>query len=155
MAKILAQPTPHTTPTNDQQVTIQDPHTIPEDTLECLESYLNIMSEAVANAATAGYLDIAEISSMAKSLDTLTLANRTLVREVASLRANLANSSSQTANSKLDGHFSKTGYCWLHGYKVSKTHTSESCTNRKDVHKEKSTRRKPMGGSDWNKGWGT
>ena len=86
------------TTTNDQQVTIQDPHTIPEDTLEPLDSYLNNVSDDVANAATSGSLDAADISSMAKTLETLTLANAAMVREVASLRADLANSSSQRAN---------------------------------------------------------
>ena len=87
-----------TTPTNYQQFTIQYPHTIPEDTLELLDSYLNNISDAVANVATAGSQDATDISSMAKSLKSLTLANATLVREVASLHADLENSSSQTAN---------------------------------------------------------
>ena len=74
-----------TTPTNDQQVTIQEPHTIIEDTLERLDFYLNNMSDTVANAATLGSLDAAGISSIANSLETLTLDNSKLVREVASL----------------------------------------------------------------------
>ena len=64
-----------TTPTNDHQVTFQDPHTIPEDTLEHLDSYLTKISNAVANEATEGSLDASDISSMSKSLDTLTLFN--------------------------------------------------------------------------------
>ena len=71
-----------TTINNDHRVTFQYPHTIPEDTLKRLDSYLNNMSDSVANAATAGSLDDADISSMAKSLETPTLANSTLVREV-------------------------------------------------------------------------
>ena len=66
--------------------------------MELLDSYLNNISDAVANAATARYLNDAEISSMAKSLETLTLANTTLVIEVASLQADLENSSSQRSN---------------------------------------------------------
>ena len=50
-----------TNPTNDHQVTFQDHHTIPYDALERLKSYLTNMSDAVANAATAGSLDAAEI----------------------------------------------------------------------------------------------
>ena len=41
------------------------------------------MLDAVANSDTVGFLDVADISSMAKSLDTLTLSNATLVIEVA------------------------------------------------------------------------
>ena len=116
---------------------------------------MNKISDAVANAATSGSLNASAISITYKSLETLSLANTTLVREVASLRADLARSSSQTANTNLDGRLSKTGYCRYHGYKVSKTHTSESCTKRKYGHKEKATSRNPMGGDYWNKGWGT
>ena len=94
--------------------------------MECLEFHLNNMSDGADNTATVGSLDAAGISIMAKSLETLTLSNKNLVREVASPRADLANSSSQMAKSNIDGCFSKTGYCWSHGYKASKTHTSES-----------------------------
>ena len=94
VAIILEHPTPPPPPTNDHQVTFQDPHTITEDTLERLDSYLNKMSNAIANAATAGSIDATDISSKAKSLETLILSNETLVREVASLRAELSNNSS-------------------------------------------------------------
>ena len=117
--------------------------------------YFNNMSDASANEAIAGSLVAAGISSMAKILENLNLLNAMVVMEVASLYADMENSSSKTANSNLDGLLSNTGYCWSHGYKVSKTHTRESCTKRKYGHKKKATRRNPMGVSDWNKVWGT
>ena len=90
---------------------------------------------------------------MAKSLENLTLANATFVKEVALLRAELAaNVSSHRSNPSPDSRFSKTGYCWSHGYKFSKTHTSDSCTKRKDGHKYKATSRNTMEDSDYNKG---
>ena len=58
-----------TTPTSDRQVTFQRPPTIPDDTLDQSDSYLTNISDAVANAATAGSLDATDISSMAKSLE--------------------------------------------------------------------------------------
>ena len=68
------------------------------------------MSDAVANAATARSLDTADISSMDKSLKTLTLANAALVKEVDFLRAELsANSSSHRSNPIPDSRFSNTG----------------------------------------------
>ena len=84
-----------------------------------------------------------------------TLANATLVKEVASLRAELSNNSYHQAKSNPDGRFSKTVYFWPHGYKLSKTHNSDSCTKGKDGHKDKSARRNTMVGSEWNKGRGT
>ena len=70
-----------TTPTSDLQVAFQGlPHTIPNETLELLDSYLTNMSDAVANAATAGSLYATDIYSMARSLKTLNLANTILVK---------------------------------------------------------------------------
>ena len=74
---------------------------------------------------------------------------------MASLRYELANNIYYQENSNPDGRFSKTGYYWLHGYKVSKNHTCESCTKRKDGHKDKANQRNTTGGSDWNRGWVT
>ena len=144
-----------TTTTNNQQVTIQEPHIIPENKLELQDSYFNKMSDAVANAPTSGSLYGTDIAIMSKILETPTLTNANMVREVDSLCSDLGNSSSQRANQNPEGRFSKTGYCLSIGYKVSKTHTSEYCTKGGNVHKEKATRCNPMGGSEWQKGWGT
>ena len=44
-------------------------------------------------------------------------------------------------------------YCWSHGYKCHKGHSSMTCTNTKDGHKKEATRDDIMGGCTWNKGW--
>ena len=73
-----------TTPNSDHKVTFQNrPPTIPYGTPDCLDSYLTTISDDVANAATAGSLDDADIYKMDKILNTPTLANATLVKEVA------------------------------------------------------------------------
>jgi hypothetical protein len=38
-------------------------------------------------------------------------------------------------------------YCWTHGYRVSATHNSKSCTRRATGHQEEATRSNNMGGS--------
>ena len=45
------------------------------------------------------------------------------------------------------------GYCWSHGYKVTKNHNSKTCRTRKDGHKEEATRANTMGGSTENINW--
>lgn len=45
------------------------------------------------------------------------------------------------------------GYCWSHGYKVTKNHNSNTCRTRKDGHKEEATRANTMGGSTENINW--
>jgi hypothetical protein len=42
-------------------------------------------------------------------------------------------------------------YCWTHGYKVGRTHTSLTCNTRNPVHKTEATRAENMGGSQANK----
>jgi hypothetical protein len=42
-------------------------------------------------------------------------------------------------------------YCWTHGYKVGKTHTSLTCNTRNPGHKAEDTQTENMGGSQANK----
>lgn len=49
--------------------------------------------------------------------------------------------------------FDPTGYCWSHGYKVTSSHNSKTCTDRKPGHQEAATRANTMGGSQFNKRW--
>jgi len=42
-------------------------------------------------------------------------------------------------------------YCWTHGYRVGKGHTSATCNTRAPGHQEAATRADPMGGSTANK----
>jgi hypothetical protein len=42
-------------------------------------------------------------------------------------------------------------YCWTHGYKVGRNHTSLTCTTHNPGHKTEATRAENMGGSQANK----
>jgi len=44
-------------------------------------------------------------------------------------------------------------YCWAHGHQVSKGHTSATCSNNAEGHKENATAADTKGGSNNNKGW--
>jgi hypothetical protein len=46
---------------------------------------------------------------------------------------------------------SASNYCWTHGYKVGKTHTSRTCKTPKPGHKMEATRADNMGGSQANR----
>jgi hypothetical protein len=43
--------------------------------------------------------------------------------------------------------FDNSTYCWTHGYRVSATHNSKTCTRRATGHQEEATRNNNMGGS--------
>jgi hypothetical protein len=44
-------------------------------------------------------------------------------------------------------------YCWTHGHRISKDHTSASCTHKAMGHHYNATAVKTFGGSDKDKGW--
>ena len=46
-----------------------------------------------------------------------------------------------------------TGYCWSHGYRVSRNHTSTTCKFPKEGHQVAATRANTMGGSEDSKTW--
>jgi hypothetical protein len=42
-------------------------------------------------------------------------------------------------------------YCWSHGYKVAKSHTSATCNMKKSGHQDAATKIDTMGGVQWGK----
>jgi hypothetical protein len=42
-------------------------------------------------------------------------------------------------------------YCWLHGYKVAKSHTIQNCSFPKNGHKKEAAKNNNTGGSQANK----
>jgi hypothetical protein len=50
-----------------------------------------------------------------------------------------------------NGNATANNFCWTHGYKVGRTHTSLTCTTRNPGHKAEETRADNMGRSQANK----
>jgi hypothetical protein len=46
-------------------------------------------------------------------------------------------------------------YCWTHGHRISQLHTSGTCTNKAEGHKDAATASNTMGGCEADKGWNT
>ncbi|KAL7475994.1 hypothetical protein ACHAW6_007122, partial [Cyclotella cf. meneghiniana] len=69
--------------------------------------------------------------------------------ELLTLLKRLSESSTTRPNTNIGKDIN--GYCWTHGFKVKKGHTSKTCTQRAEGHQEKATRRNTMGGSEANK----
>ncbi|KAL7474600.1 hypothetical protein ACHAW6_000569, partial [Cyclotella cf. meneghiniana] len=55
--------------------------------------------------------------------------------------------------SRRDTKWDPNGYCWTHGYKVTKNHNSMTCKTRNDGHKEGATCPNTMRGSQENITW--
>jgi hypothetical protein len=112
------------------------------------------MSEAttgvLANLATATSADRGVVAA-------LTQANSRLVKqleensfELRELKA-LLNQEQRDKRGPRSFNPSSSNYCWTHGYKVGKTHTSLTCNTPKPGHKAEATRAENMGGSQANK----
>ena len=120
------------------------------------------------------------IDRLGTALDNLTLlvANDTTVlqqRTAANLALTATNALLMTANKKLSEALAKLqatklgtpgtpltsnkpfpgNYCWIHGYRVSRTHTSATCGGKAAVYQDMVTASNTMGGSKKNKGWNT
>ncbi len=46
-------------------------------------------------------------------------------------------------------------YCWMHGHRICKEHTSATCTHQAIGHRADATASNTLGGSDKDKGWDT
>jgi hypothetical protein len=122
------------------------------------------------SAATAGYhsakatmtqneeqMDEATIGALA-SLETATTADRGVVADITQASSRLAKQLEENLKALLNQERrdkrgprrfnpSSSNYCWTHGYKVGKTHTSITCNTPKPGHKAEATQAENMGGS--------
>jgi hypothetical protein len=105
---------------------------------------------ALANLATATAADRGVVAA-------LTQANSRLVKqmegnssELRELKALLKKERSEKRGQR-SFNPSPSNYCWNHGYKVGRTHTSLTCNTTKPGHKTEATRADNMGGSQANK----
>jgi len=101
----------------------------------------------------------ASIKTLDTRLETLTTTNKSLAGQlkqkddrINSLLKKLGEGDSAGASSS-PSWWSRGGYCWTHGYGVSKVHSSQTCNNKSEGHKDNATRSNTMGGSQLNKGW--
>ena len=93
------------------------------------------------------------IATLMSSLTT-EKANTTTLLDIISKAGLKAGSTNHSGTSS--GRFSRWephGYCWSHGYRVTKNHKSTTCTSHNDGHKVGVTRANTMGGSEDNKYW--
>jgi hypothetical protein len=105
---------------------------------------------ALANMATATAADIGVVAA-------LTQANSRLVKQLEETSSELRELKAFLKKERRDNRGprgfnpSSSNYCWTHGYKVGKTHTSLTCNTHNPGHKAEATRAENMGGSQANK----
>jgi hypothetical protein len=105
---------------------------------------------ALANLATSTAADRGVMAA-------LTQANSRLVKQLeetsSELRElkDLLNQERRDKRGPRSFNPSSSNYCWTHGYKVGKTHTSLTCNTHKPGHKAEATRADNMGDNQANK----
>lgn len=129
---------------------------------------VNIM-QALDNLAMAATSDRDIVAQLTTSNAALSAANKSLTEQLqvqTSTFAALLTQASQSRNGtdgnrdyeaerrkKYEAKLDPNGYCWTHGYRVVKGHTSANCSAKSFGHKDAATRHNIMAGNENNKGW--
>jgi hypothetical protein len=105
---------------------------------------------ASANLATATAADKGVVAALTQANSCLAKQLEDNSSELRELKA-LLNQQHRDRRGPRSFNPSASNYCWKHGYKVGKTHTSLTCNTHKPGHKTEATRAENMGGSQANK----
>jgi hypothetical protein len=105
---------------------------------------------ALENLATATAADRGVVAALAQANSRLVKQLEENASELRELET-LLNQERRDKRGQRSSTSSASNYCWTHGYKVGKTHTSLTCNTPKPGHKAEATRADNMGGSQANK----
>jgi hypothetical protein len=106
--------------------------------------------DALANLATSTASDRGVVAALTQANSRLAKQLEENSSELRELKA-LLNQERRDKRRPRSVNASSINYCWTHGYKVGKTHTSLTCNTPKPGHKTEATRAKNMVGSQANK----
>jgi hypothetical protein len=105
---------------------------------------------ALANLATATAADRGVVTALTQVISRLAKQLEENSSELRELKA-LLNQERREKRGPRSFNPSSINYCWTHGYKVEKTHTSLTCNTPKPGHKTEATRAENMGCSQANR----
>jgi hypothetical protein len=105
---------------------------------------------ALSNLATATAVDRGVVAALTQAHSRLAKQLEDNSTELRELKA-LLNQERRERRDPRSFNSSASNYCWSHGYKVGKTHTSRTCNTPKPGHKTEATRADSMGGSQANR----
>ena len=112
----------------------------------------NLALAATSDKATVQQLTVANLA-LTTTVATLTATNKKLVNAAARKKPGAAVGASKTPGEGWADKPVPGGYCWTHGHRVRKSHTSETCTNKAEGHKNNTTSKDTKEGSTANKDW--
>jgi hypothetical protein len=113
----------------------------------------NLALTATNNTAVLQQLTAANLA-LTSTIAMLTATNKKLVNTAAKTpRRGSATPTALSTNSRSTKNPFPGNYCWTHGHRCIKQHTSATCTHKAPGHKDKATCSNTMGGSEKDKGW--
>jgi hypothetical protein len=105
---------------------------------------------ALANLATATAVDRGVVAALTQDNSRLIKQLKETFSELRELK-DLLHQERRNRRGTRNGNATANNYCWTHGYKVGKTHTSLTCNTHNPGHKTEATRSENMEGSQANK----
>ena len=138
-----------TAPTNF--IPAQGGGTLDATTHATLDTYLDNLANAATNEATIIARLSERLDSLATQMASINTAINNLTQTNNNSNANRLNYSRNNNNNRTN--YAVNGYCWTHGYKVGTTHSSTTCSNKAEGHKDNATSANTMNGSTANRGW--
>jgi hypothetical protein len=105
---------------------------------------------ALANLTTTTAVDRGMVAALTQAISCLVKQLEEATSELRELKASF-HKEQRDKRGPRSYTSSASSYCWTHGYKVGKTHTSLTCNTRNLGHKAEATRAENTGGSQANK----
>ena len=124
-------------------------------TLDCLEIALNNLALPATNDTAALQQLTATNLALTNSVAALTSTNKKLVDAAATRVPATPPGTGGVPGSGAPNTPVKGNYCWMHGHKCSKSHTSATCLYPVAGHRKDATLANTFGGSVKDKGWDT
>ena len=121
------------------------------DSMDRFGSALDNLALAATNDKTVLEQLTAANLALTGTIATLTATNKTLADKARAGTAGTLRPPGTPGKGTRNPH--RGNYCWTHGHRVSKEHTSATCFNKAAGHKDDATRANTMGGSENDKGW--
>ncbi len=110
----------------------------------------NLALAATNNTAVLQQLTAANLA-LTTTVAPLTATNKKLVEAAA--RKGTPVASPLAGGPKAAKHPFAGNYCWTHGHRISKEHTSATCANKAAGHRDHATATNTLGGLEKDKGW--
>ena len=127
----------------------------PAVSIDHLGTALDNLALAVANDTTVLQQLTAANLALTTSNATLTAANKKILEALAKVPATTPRPPGTPGTPRVPNKPFPGNYCWTHGHRISQLHTSATCGNKAEGHKDTATASNTMGGSKANKGWNT